>query len=277
MISTFFTVNIFHLLKKDDGIYKHWIDVLGFGWNISISPLLWLFFLLLWMDVDVTNFLSVPFSLPLYKMMSKQRLPLKNTHCSPRLQIAGRAESDKSKQWDGHVEENYLPEPLAWRQHQDIHLFCTKPESRAREGSGERARDGQDLEQIAGFQMRGSERDLATSESFKAAIAVTDATQDWGFLQRVEAEQTPLHGLPPTETDWSSAAGGRVFFPPALFVLIWQRWKIKDEGVGFFSREDVICDCTGGYNILAKDSFCLNEVTWDKDFLCRTDVTSGKR
>lgn len=81
------------------------------------------------------------------------------------------------------------------------------------EGSGERARNSRDLEQIAGFQTRGSERDLATSESFKAAIAVTDATQDWGFLQRVEAEQTPLHGLPPTQTDLSSAATeGRALF-----------------------------------------------------------------
>lgn len=210
-------------------------------------------------------------------MMSKQRLLLKNTHCSPRLQILGRAESDKSKQWDGHAEENYLPEPLAWRQHQDIHLFCTEPESRAREGSGERARDGQEFEQIAGFQMRGSERDLATSESFKAAIAVADATQDWGFLQRVEAEQTPLHALPPTETD-CFAAEGRAFF--SLFVLIWPRQKIKDETVGFFSCEAVICDCTGGCNIFLKDSFWLNVVTWAKDFFYvgqMSPLVKGKR
>lgn len=51
-------------------------------------------------------------------------------HCL--LQIEERTESDKYKQWDGCVEGNYLPEPLACCQREDIHLFCTESDSRAR-------------------------------------------------------------------------------------------------------------------------------------------------
>lgn len=53
-----------------------------------------------------------------------------------------RTESDKYKQWDGCIKGNYLPEPLACRQHEDIRLFffffLTEPDSRARwrEGRG---------------------------------------------------------------------------------------------------------------------------------------------
>lgn len=117
------TLNVFHLLKEDEGICKHSWVVPGLGW---------LFFFFLWFEVDVNHIVRCVFT-AVDKMMSKQRLPQKTTHRLSRPQIVERAQSDKSKQWDGRVEENYLPEPLAWRQHQDIHLFCTEPESQAGE------------------------------------------------------------------------------------------------------------------------------------------------
>lgn len=55
-------------------------------------------------------------------------------HCL--LRMEERTESDKYKQWDGCVEGNYLPEPLARCQHEDIHLFCTESDSRARRRGG---------------------------------------------------------------------------------------------------------------------------------------------
>lgn len=56
-------------------------------------------------------------------------------------------------------------------------------------------------------------------------ITVGDAKQDWGFLQHVEAKQIPLHGLLQTETDLGFATEGGHF----CHVLIWGRWKYKDE------------------------------------------------
>lgn len=118
-----------------------------------------------------------------------------------------RTESDKYKQWDGCVEGNYLPEPLAYCQHEDIHLFCTESDSRARRIGGRgRVRERTRRERVRAdhrLWTRGSEwkrgRWATTSESFKPVIAVGDAKQDWGFLQHVEAKQIPHHGLLQTD------------------------------------------------------------------------------
>lgn len=132
-----------------------------------------------------------------------------------------RTESDKYKQWDGCVEGNYLPEPLACCQHEDIHLFCTESDSWARR-EGKRERERERTRQERGradhrLRTRGSEwelergREATTSESFKPVIAVGDAKQDWGFLQHVEEKQIPLHGLLQRETDLVSASEGGHF------------------------------------------------------------------
>lgn len=89
-------------------------------------------------------------------------------HSPPcRLQIKGRTESDKYKQWDGHVEENYLPELLAWCQHEDIHLFCTESDSWVRWGRGRggvrEPETGEQFEVIAGFEQG------AASETWREA------------------------------------------------------------------------------------------------------------
>lgn len=129
-----------------------------------------------------------------------------------------RTESDKYKQWDGCVEGNYLPEPLARSQHEDIHLFCTESDSWARQRGGRgRVRERTRRERVRAdhkLWTRGSEwewergRGAATSESFKPVIVVGDPKQDWGFLQHVEAKQIPHHGLLQTETDLGFAAEG---------------------------------------------------------------------
>lgn len=67
-----------------------------------------------------------------------------------------RTESDKYKQWDGCVEENYLPELLACRQHEDVHLFCMECDSCVRQSRGRgrvrERRDGTECKLITGFE-----------------------------------------------------------------------------------------------------------------------------
>lgn len=71
-----------------------------------------------------------------------------------------RTESDKYKQWDGCVEENYLPELLACCQHEDIHLFGKASDSWVRQRGGRgRVRDrkdGRECELITGFEQEAA-------------------------------------------------------------------------------------------------------------------------
>lgn len=124
------------------------------------------------------------------------------------------------------LRENYLPELLAFCQHEDIHLFGTEPDSWARpRGGRRRVRERKDGREQADHRLgaRGSEwewkrgRGATTSESFKPVIAVGDAKQDWGFLQHVEAKQIPLHGLLQTKRFRFCRGGRACFFVALLF------------------------------------------------------------
>lgn len=76
-------------------------------------------------------------------------IPPSSLPCQCLPQTGGRTESDKYKQWDGCVEGNYLPEPLAHRQHEDIHLFCIESDSLARRrGTLGRVREGMRQERV---------------------------------------------------------------------------------------------------------------------------------
>lgn len=60
-------------------------------------------------------------------MCISKHIPL--LHPSSLFLSHGEENREKYKRWDGCVEENYLPEPLACCQHEDIHLFYTENDS----------------------------------------------------------------------------------------------------------------------------------------------------
>lgn len=139
-------------------------------------------------------------------------------HCS--FPMGERTQSGKYKQRDGCVEGNYLPEPLARGQQEDIHLFRIESGSRD-EGVGvvgggwDGEWDRTECEAIADCEAepaREGGSGATTSESFKPVIASGDAKQAWSSFQHVEGKPSRHHGSLQSGTDLTAAARGSASF-----------------------------------------------------------------